>query len=304
MNSKREIYFYWKQLEDYERNGPNFTYHALVTQDDKTKLYTPMKDKSMSFIDIKDAAMSAVQIHLKSVNSEGSSANSSYLYIPSDDNILEGPASFTKLAYANGTYALYWEVKNIEHIENYTLFWCEYNVSRSCVGRMNFTYLDSTKTFYITDYLPKETKYQFAISVNNGMKSSGMYWAKCDISHDIIVMYAFPVTLSHDKTGKNYVTLSWKMACSLQNNIILAYNISYCPVVNKFFCDGQVQNKSILISPEKNQVNITGLRPYKTYRFTFALNTTYGLREVENATDYVTTSPDSPEKPVNAKNGI
>ncbi|CAH2037906.1 unnamed protein product, partial [Iphiclides podalirius] len=47
------------------------------------------------------------------------------------------------------------------------------------------------------------------------------------------------------------------------------------------------------------EINITNLLPFRTYQFTIALNTIYGLKTIENATAVITTSEDTPTSPRN-----
>lgn len=299
--TKRVIYVYWKQLEEYEESGANFTYKVVAYQGTgNPKTLLADNKKSLSYVILNEASLGPININIWSSNDNGSSLNSSHLYIPSkrDTEALSVP-SFTKLAYENGTYKLSWV--GFENIDNYTLFWCQHNTTKICAGRMSFAVLDAKKNSHVID-LPKNNRYQFAISANNGTKTSGMVWATCDISKDAIPMYGFPVKLEHEIPGKSNVKIKWTMACTLQEGIITGYNITYCPVLNTSNkCDTTFGNKSyVYISdPKQMEINITDLKPYRTYQFTLALNTTYGLKTIENASTGVTTTEDTPTSPRN-----
>nr|XP_026490933.1 cytokine receptor-like isoform X1 [Vanessa tameamea] len=298
--NKRVVYVYWKQLEEYEEAGANFTYKVLVSQGNKTETVFPEKNKSLSYV-ILNASLDALDVTVWSFNMNGSSTNSSHLYIPPEkDTRYLKLTSFTKLAYENGTYELSWV--GIKDIDNYTLFWCQHNTTKICAGRMDFAVLDPKKNNHVID-LPREYRYQFAISANNGTKTSGMVWAKCDISKDGVVMYGFPVHLNYDVPGKSYVTLRWVMDCALQDGIITGYNISYCPIVQtSSYCDKSVENRHIFIpNPKQMDVTIKNLLPFRTYQFTFALKTIYGQKNIENATAVLTTSEDTPTNPINVQ---
>ncbi|XP_026725252.1 cytokine receptor [Trichoplusia ni] len=300
--NKRLIYVYWKQLEEYEEAGANFTYKVIVALPGtkNPRILFPDKNKSLSYVTLTDDTFEAIDVSIFSFNAMGSSVNSSHLYIPSklDTEALNVP-SFTKLAYENGTYKLSWV--GIKKIDNYTLFWCQHNSTQICAGRMNFTVLDPNKNTHVID-LPRDSRYQFAISANNGTKTSGMTWASCDISKDGIPMYGFPVKVNHDVPGKSFVKITWTMSCTLQEGIITGYLITYCPVINTSnVCDTTFENKSTyyVSNPKQMEVNITDLKPYTTYQFTLALNTTYGLKTIENASTGVTTIEDTPTSPRN-----
>lgn len=299
----RVVYVYWKQLEEYEEAGANFTYKVVATTGSKNpQTLMPDKNKSLSYVELNRATLDAIDVTIWSTNAVGSSVNSSHLYIPSKyDSEVLSVSSFTKLAYENGTYKLSWV--GVKEIDNYTLFWCQHNTSQICTGRMNFTVLDPKKNNHVID-LPRDSRYQFAISANSGSKTSGMTWASCDISKDGIPMYGFPVKVNHDAPGKTFVQITWTMSCTLQEGIIKGYLITYCPVLNTSnVCDTTYENKSTyyVSNPKQKEINITNLKPYTTYLFTLALNTTYGLKTIENASTGVTTIEDTPTSPRNVR---
>lgn len=301
--SKRVIYVYWQQLDEYEEAGENFTYKVVTKQGNKNpETSYPDKNKSLSYVTLNDASLEAIDVSIWSSNANGSSANSSHLYIPSKhDTEALSVSSFTKLAYENGTYKLSWVA--VQNIDNYTLFWCQHNSTQVCVGRLNFTVLNPKKIDHVIN-LPRENRYQFAISANNGSKTGGMSWASCDISKDAIPMYGFPLKLNHGAPGKSFVKLTWTMSCTLQENIITGYLITYCPGLDTSnVCDTRFENISMVYINNSKQMetNITNLKPYRTYLFTLALNTTYGLKTIENATTSVTTTEDTPTSPTNVK---
>ncbi|XP_049868753.1 cytokine receptor-like [Pectinophora gossypiella] len=304
----RLLNIYWKQLEEYEEAGANFTYKVLVTQGMRTKTYEPDKNKSLGYLSLNHLdveSLEAMEVRVHSFNEMGFSINSSYLYIPAEKDTRSLRLTlFTKLAYENGTYELSWAGSGY-NIDNYTLFWCPHNTTNICTGRINFTYLEATKNKHIIN-LSRDYRYQFAISANKGMKTSGMTWAKCDISKDGIAMFDFPIHfVDHDAPGKTYVKLKWSMDCTLKEGIINGYNITYCPVFETTtMCDnslGHLPKPYIINNSKQMEATITDLRPYTTYQFTMALNTTYGLKTIENTTVRITTLEDTPTKPRNVK---
>lgn len=297
---KRRVYVYWKQLEEYEEAGSNFTYKVEVKPHNRNpQIVYPEKNKSMSYVILAEASLEAIDIFIWSVNDVGSSINSSHLYIPPKrDTVALTVTSFTKLAYENGTYKLSWV--GITNIDNYTLFWCQHNSTKVCTGQMNFEVLNPNKTEHVIE-LPKNNRYQFAISANNGSKTSGMVWAICDISKDSNSMYGIPVKLDHDVPGKSFVKIRWSMACTLQEGAITGYRISYCPALDTSnSCASSHEKKNVsTTNPKQTEMNITNLEPYTTYLFTLEMGTIYGLKPIENASTSVTTIEDTPTSPVN-----
>ncbi|KOB75812.1 Cytokine receptor-like protein [Operophtera brumata] len=296
----RRIYVYWKQLEEYEEAGANFTYKVVTHQGtENTKRLLADNKKSLSYIVLDNASLGAINVEIWSINDKGSSFNKSHLYIPPNiDTLALRVPSFTKLGYENGTHKLSWV--SINTVDNYTVFWCQHNTAKICSGRINFTVLEANKTNHVID-LPRENRYQFAISANVGSKTSGMVWTTCDISKDDIPMYRFPVELHHGIPGKSFVTIAWDMACTLQEGIITGYNITYWPVINTSnVCDTSFTNSSVYVSdPKQMEINITDLNPNTTYVFALTLNTTYGLKVIENALTEITTTEDTPTGPRN-----
>lgn len=297
---KRRVYIYWKQLNEYEEAGPNFTYKVSVTQKDRNpQTILPYKNTSMSYVILEEASLDAIDVSIWSLNSIGSSINSSHLYIPrkADTEALK-ITDFTKVANVNGTYELSWF--GIKNIDNYTLFWCQHNSTKVCTGRMNFTVLNPNITKYVID-LPNNNRYQFAISANNGSMTSGMVWASCDISRDSNSVYVIPVKLDHDIPGKSSVKLTWKMSCTLPEDAITGYRISYCPAFETSnSCDKSRKIQRIPTKyPKQSEMTITNLEPYTTYLFTLEMNTTKGLKPIENASTSVTTLEDTPTSPIN-----
>lgn len=302
--TRRLLYVYWKQLEEYEEAGANFTYKIIVYRETSApRTFWPDKNKSLGYLSLEDDSMEALHVQVQSYNEEGSSANSSYLYIPPEKETRSLRLTlFTKLAYENGTYELSWA--GIHNIDNYTLFWCHHNTTNICSGRINFTVLNPNMNKHIIN-LPRDYRYQFAISANKGSSTSGMVWAKCDMSKDGIAMFDFPIRfIDHDAPETTSVKLKWSMDCTLKEGIINGYNVSYCPVIGtSVLCDNTFGSLApyIINNPKQMEVTVTGLRPYTTYQFTMALNTTYGLKIIENATVRITTLEDAPTKPMNVK---
>jgi cytokine receptor domeless len=295
-HEQKMIWIYWKQLEEYEEAGANFTYKVLVSQGTKTQILYPDKNKSLSYVEL-TSPWEPMEVTVWSHNEMGSSENNSHLYIPPKTDSSLKVTTFTQLGYEGGVYKLSWVGK--EKIDNYTLFWCQNNVSLICTGRMNFTVLDASRNSYEIN-LPKDHRYQFAISANNGTKTSGIVWGTCAISNDSIPMYGFPLTIKNDAPGKSFVRVTWTMTCTLQERIITGYLLKYCIVVNTSnTCDPLYEKKTKYIpNPEQMDMNITGLLPHKTYLFTLDVNTTYGLKTV-NASRSITTTEDTPTSPRN-----
>lgn len=297
----RSIYVYWEQLEEFEECGDNFTYEITVSPDNKGPLY-PDKKKSLSYVMLSNVTKGGFEVSVKSKNSNGTSVNSSQLYIPPQSGVLKGPSSFTKLAYANGTYELSWVNKELFNVDNYTLVWCKYVFAKLCDGRIRYTVLkDPNKTSHVVD-LPGDERYNFAIAVNQGPNTSGLVWAKCDISKDA-ANYDIPVHLENSFPIDSSVEITWTMDCTLRDGIVTGYNLTYCPInETSNLCDNNVKNDPIHIpDPKTKKKNVTDLLYHRIYKFDFVLLTANGAIPIKDASKNVLMPEGTPSHPLNIK---
>ncbi|KAI8435664.1 hypothetical protein MSG28_003927 [Choristoneura fumiferana] len=297
-DNHRLINVYWSQLWDYEEAGANFTYKVVVLQGKKSETLFP-ENKSLSYISLINATLDSLQVSVWSQNAVGTSKNYSSLYIPPKvDTDTLTLKSFTKLKHINGTYELSWN--KINNIDNYTLFWCELNTTNTCTDHMNMTTLQPNVSKH-SIYLPQPNAYQFAISANNGTKSSGMTWAKCDIAQGQIGLFAYPVTLRRQSVGTNFINLTWNIDCAFPDGFLKGYNIIYCPIIDTTASCENNKNETIKIFDlNQKSYKVENLLPYRTYLFRIVLNTTYGIT-VQNDTLSDTTLEDTPTEPIDVR---
>ncbi|XP_059059113.1 cytokine receptor [Achroia grisella] len=303
-SSYRNIMVYWRQLEEYEEAGENFTYKVYVTRNNKTEIKYPNKTLSLSYITLDKIPKEPMQISVASSNVNGSSINSSHIYIPPEVDRNLKVTRFTQIAYEGGIYRLSWVTnENTMKMDNYTLLWCQHNITKICSGRLNFKVLNGDLNNYKIN-VTNNYRYQFAISANKGMATSGIVWATCDMSKDTLEVYSFPVSIQTEHTGKSFVAISWSFSCELNQelNTIKGYNITYCIGVKTHTeCDPTYNSSSIIINDlHQMKLNITGLRPFKTYLFTVSLVTIYGTKKIPTIRS-VTTVEDTPTPPRNIK---
>ncbi|XP_053607408.1 cytokine receptor [Plodia interpunctella] len=302
--SRRKVMIYWRQLEEYEEAGANFTYMVNVTHSDKTMTLYPYKNNSLSYVILDNVPWKPMQVSVASLNEKGLSPYNSHLYIPPKADSSLKVTKFSQIAFEGNIYKLSWIGFGESKIDNYTLFWCQHNITNICTGRLNFTVLESNKTSHkIT--LPRRDRYQFAISANRGLDTSGIVWATCDISNDTLLMYNFPVEVGHGPQGKTHVSITWSLTCSIHlepnQTTIKGYKITYCIVLKTTNeCDPAYNKTYVNIpNPRQMQKNITNLLPFKTYLFTLSLETHSGWKNLENASTATTTTEDTPTSPRN-----
>ncbi|CAH2241316.1 jg20485 [Pararge aegeria aegeria] len=107
--------------------------------------------------------------------------------------------------------------------------------------------------------------------------------------------------LRHDSPTNSSVTLRWTTDCSQEDFIITGYNISYCPIdYSRSSCDTSVDLKYLFVTnPKQLHVTIHNLYSFTTYKFTFALSTIDGPKNMENAIIVITTPEGTPTSPRN-----
>lgn len=297
-DNHRLINIYWSQLWEYEEAGANFTYKVVVWQGKKSETLFP-ENKSLSYISLINATLDSLQVSVWSQNAVGTSKNYSSLYIPPKvDTDTLTLKSFTKLKHINGTYELSWN--KINNIDNYTLFWCELNTTNTCTDHMNITTLQPNISKH-SIYLPQPNAYQFAISANNGTKSSGMTWAKCHLAQDQLGLFAYPVTLRRQSVGTNFINLTWNIGCAFPDRFLKGYNIIYCPIIDtNTSCENNKNETIKIFDLNQKSYKVENLLPYRTYLFRIALNTTFGIT-VQNDTLSDTTLEDTPMEPTDVR---
>ncbi|KFM58280.1 Cytokine receptor, partial [Stegodyphus mimosarum] len=116
---------------------------------------------------------SAYMFNIFARNEIGASANTSQIIVDKADKLLDGPRDITVL-YNKGNYNISWKAPN-NQIKYYTLFWCE-GPERG-EGAIEWVHVQQTE--YQLNLSDKSTWYQFAVSANTDVQTSGMFWASC-----------------------------------------------------------------------------------------------------------------------------
>ncbi|XP_011548103.3 cytokine receptor-like [Plutella xylostella] len=247
--ARRHLQVYWGQLQPQEQCGDQFLYRVQApgarSPADLAVTRLPL--------DLPYAPNTPLDILVASENSVGSSNESSRLYIAAQSSLLEGPYSFTKNSYPNGTHELLWDFDQpAESVDNYTLFWCIDNQTHVCLDQVHFVTVNSSVRSYSLR-LPSERRYQFALSSNRGPHSSGMVWTTCDLSkHDLRIIPN--VTVLNFGRTQYTVEFTWKLQCLLKD--IVQYKVTFCEVNDK---TDSCEDHSVLIStrdPQDRLINI------------------------------------------------
>ena len=184
----RTVRVYWKQLEVWERNGPNFTYLAWLPESPQFKPVSGDK----SYVQLSNLTNMGQEILLTSENIVGHAAYPSKLKIPQTSFIsgLE-PRSITKVWLGDGKYRVAWrhpQENRRNEVVMYTLFFCKDRNGKDrpypCDGPTDWIEVapdwirkDTDSFSVVQTYdleLPEnDFSYQIAVSANTQYQSSG-----------------------------------------------------------------------------------------------------------------------------------
>lgn len=286
----RLIQIYWKELEENEEAGPNFSYKICIKHGTVEKFYK----KAGGFLTVNNATKEDITILIWAENVIGKSINASYLYIPSTST--PQVSSLTKHTYNNGTNKLSWI--GLPNVDNYTIFWCPYKIKNNCTDSINYTVVGSHENnIFIT--LPHDTLYQFAVSANyleaTILRSNGMTWTVCETYEGSFLPYFDVKFMKYTELAKTSVKLHWSLNCILEKGYLHRYIIEYCP---KGIPSSKCNSNNEFTNNKEQHKLIRGLKPYTTYVFTIKLDTVRGIQSI-NETDEILTSPDTPSSPRN-----
>ncbi|KAK9497915.1 hypothetical protein O3M35_003814 [Rhynocoris fuscipes] len=274
VESLRDITIYWQQIPRYFENGDLFEYKIIRIEEligeNRTERNINPKEITKTYAKFTNLTHNTYVFSIVSSNKEGYSSNISYITVPSRQNKLPEPASFTKIAHNFGVYELSWSAPYGVFVNSYTIFWCESKNDRpfDCTGYLNWTNVGNITEKNIT--LPEEKLYQFAISANNAYSSSGMLWAKCTVRPDRARETWKNAWIN--RIGPTFIEVSWKLDC-FERVKIRGFVIAFCPIVSpqNSSCKEPIQNKTITGDPTHGK--ITGLKPYTTYKVRIAVRT-------------------------------
>ncbi|KAH8336878.1 hypothetical protein KR059_006447 [Drosophila kikkawai] len=123
---KKELYLFWRQLDELELNGPNFTY-AAVTDEGKNPSSI---NKNSALFSHWDTTLPAV-IYVWSQNSVGSSTNRTRLQVPLLTN--SEYRQPLELWYHDDIYALTWQPpQDQQGLTGYAISWCWSSSNQIC----------------------------------------------------------------------------------------------------------------------------------------------------------------------------
>ena len=318
--TERNIFVYWKQINPFEKNGPDFHYSVVSQETDdlwhrngRSHLLeqTPSKvtESYASFIRLSSSA--TYRVTVLSVNSQGSSLKNNSMIIPSnEDNQLHmlAPLASTKIVYNDTLFEISWlpPAEPPHLVTSYTIFWCldkeGHDRPYKCVGNLDWKVVDAThRSVNIT--LPTNHVYQFAVAANSYETiSSGMVWTTCTVLHDKVLGRLKPVAV--EKLEATRMLISWNLDCSDRVGVVTGYQISYCAIPSPDVSSSCISNSemshdmlNLETTPDSNRAWIPNLQPWTYYKVAVLVKTRGGSSKLSefsvNRTD-----PSMPEEGV------
>lgn len=283
----RLIQIYWKELEEYEEAGANFSYNICIYTHGMTE---QCYKNTGGFLTVNNAPKEDIKILIWAENEIGKSINATSLYIPSTST--PQVSSLTKHTFNNGTNKLSW--MGLQNVDNYTIFWCPYKIKNICTDSINYTVVKTHDNIFFI-ILSRDILYQFAVSANYPEGTNGMTWTVCETYEGSPLPYFDVKFTPYSDLAKTSVELHWSLNCILEEGYLQRYIIGYCPKdTPSNDCN---RNEEFTNSTEQRKL-IRGLKPYTNYVFTIKLDTVRGIKPI-NVTNEILTLPDTPSSPRN-----
>lgn len=179
------VYVYWKDLKNYEKNGRNFRYLIHVfDENDKIILSKNETQKTVLMIG-NDVKAKAMHIKVFSANKEGVSNKFSAINVTLIQKELSSTRKLLKFRkeLINPVYRITWKLQPAmeKEIKDFTLFWChsKNEIPNQCESGIEFETVAAFKRIF---ELKANSSMNFAIIMNykDPIKvSMGMQWAEC-----------------------------------------------------------------------------------------------------------------------------
>lgn len=178
------VYVYWKDLKDYEKNGRNFRYLVHVF-DENDKIILSKNETQTVLMVGNDLKAKAMHIKVFSANKEGVSNKFSAINVTLIQRELSSIQKLLKFRkeLIDPVYRITWKLQPAmeKEIKDFTLFWChsKNEIPNQCESGIEF---ETVAAFKRTFELEANSSMNFAIIMNYkdpDKVSMGMQWAEC-----------------------------------------------------------------------------------------------------------------------------
>lgn len=179
------VFVYWKDLKDYEKNGKNFRYLVHVSDENGRMILS--KNETQKTVLMVGNNVKSKSMHFKvfSANKEGVSKKFSSINVTSIQRQLSSNQKLLKFRkeLLDPVYRITWKLQPAmeKEIEDFTLFWChsKNEIPNQCESGIEFETVAADRRIF---ELKADNSRNFAIIVNYkdpNKASMGMQWAEC-----------------------------------------------------------------------------------------------------------------------------
>ncbi|KAK4036667.1 cytokine receptor isoform X2 [Daphnia magna] len=294
----------WSQLPSDCENGPETGYEITMLDSQRNTI----ESKNVSSVETTNAVFNnltrdrAYGFVLQSYNDVGYSPTSSQVFIPMAANMPTAPENVMRIAYNETFFGIQWtasvpskglsmaafgrarsddSLSYPRTLSNYTVFWCR-SVRDSpvqCEGQLYTQEVSASDTSLNVTVPDPRANYQFAVAANQGSYSSGMVWSTCIVIANGNGSQVKQVEVVAATSSS--LDVSWLLPCSVQNGIINAFNLYYCPVEDgdnygEEEPDCQSNPDPIKVPPTVNRYVIGQLEPFTVYKIVMSVETQFG----------------------------
>lgn len=262
VNDHGHIFVYWRELPISRSNGPNMHYEISL-QNNRSLAANKVISTMAKYENLDGKYNGPLEFSIYSVNDVGSSKAACSLRIPTPALRLAPPQNIKKFLH-NQVYNLTWLSPREETaVTSYTVFWCNSTDEQSgqCTSSIDFERVDRNTHNFIRSF--NGTTLNFAVSANSPTSSSGMVWSKCTALPNSDIGKLEKIWIK--ELQSTYMVFEWMLSC-IDHAILKGFRLTYCPINDPKLQDCRTEPKSIEILGEINGYNLTGLKPYTTYK--------------------------------------
>ena len=179
------VYVYWKDLKDYEKNGKNFRYLVQVFDENEKMILSKNETQKTLLMIGNDFNAKAMHVKVFSANKEGVSNKFSAINVTLLQRELSSNQKLLKFRkeLIDPVYRITWKLQPAmeKEIKDFTLFWChsKNEIPNQCEGGVEFETVTADKKIF---ELIAHSSMNFAIIVNYkdpNKVNMGMQWAEC-----------------------------------------------------------------------------------------------------------------------------
>ncbi|XP_063699809.1 cytokine receptor-like isoform X2 [Culicoides brevitarsis] len=254
---------YWRHLEKYEENGPDFRYDI---RGPKTKEITSI---SAQFPHLHLSSQEHY-FEIFSSNINGTSLKPLKSHVPVKSELLDVQISLVQIFQRDeaNKHNLTWTVKGTEEhlIDKFVMFSC-ISISgnpNTCDGQFSYVTVSKEKRWIMFDADPTLL---YAIAAYAGERTTGMKWSECRSNPPNYIGKLLHAAI--DRIDPYSLSINWKVDCP-DKMVIQKFNITICEEPSSVKCHSLYPEKHV-----RSQF-VQDLKPYTVYRVLVSMISTSG----------------------------